>query len=579
MPRTSRLALASAAIAAMAWTGTAGAAVTGTPDFVLAPFTTAGAGAGGGVALAMRWQAVAFAPATADDHYDVTTTELPSGSPQTHSAGTATSLSPLAVEDGRPLRVTVAACQTAGPCGAGAAAATHETMVDATPPSGTVAIDGGAAATDDRAVTLALTATDPLVQGRPGTASGVDQVAVDVDGDGTYPCDVLVGGVPVDHSGCARAFATTAAVTLPAGDGVKVVGVRFGDAARDPAVPCAGPLCGVPEGPLLGNVSLPATDTILLDTVAPVARVTQDAVSASRGEAAAFDAAPSTDPGPATPSGVDFPATTWDFADGTPPVAGARVDHAFADVGTYVGRVRVRDRAGNVSDARSFTVTVLPAAGETVDGSGSVAGVRGSADFALSRISVTARYDRSRLLGSILVSGVSSRRGTIVATVRRTARGPALVTARRAVRAAAFSQGIRLPHGLLPGDYLLGFAGPGGTLSSTLTLRPPREGVATASGRTIADRPAARFAFAAPPVPRLRSKLAVAWTQGARRLGAARVGFAPVVTARLPTGVRVTGGRLTATLRAGTTVVAVVGGPVRRGRWRPGPRRSRVQIS
>jgi hypothetical protein len=445
-------------------------------------------------------------------------------------------------------------------------------MVDATPPFGIVAIDGGAAATNDRAVTLSLAATDPLVQGRPGTASGVDQFAADLDGDGTYPCDVVAAdGVPVDRSGCARPFAAAAAATLPAGDGVKVVGVRFGDAAREPAVPCDGPLCGAPEGPLLGNVSLPATDTILLDTVPPVARVAEDAVTAARGEAAAFDAAPSTDPGAATPSGVDFPATTWDFADGTPPVTGARVGHAFAAVGAYVGRVRVRDRAGNVSGARSFTVTVLPRAGETVDGSGSVAGVRGSAGFALSRIGVTARYDRSRLLGSVLVTGVASRRGAIVATLRRTARGAALVTARRAVRAGAFTQGLRLPRTLPPGDYILAFAGPGGTLSSTLTLRPPREGVATAGRRMVAGRPAARFAFAARPAPRLRSRLAVAWTQGARRLGAIRVAFRPVVTARLPAGARVPDGRLTATLRAGTAVVALVGGPVRGGRWRPGP--------
>jgi len=71
----------------------------------------------------------------------------------------------------------------------------------------------------------------------------------------------------------------------------------------------------------------------------------------------------------------------------------------------------------------------------------------------------------------------------------------------------------------------------------------------------------------------------VTWTQGSRRLGAARVRSAAVVTARLPAGARVADGPLEATLRAGTTVVAVVGGPVRRGRWRPGPRRSRAQIS
>ena len=75
--------------------------------------------------------------------------------------------------DGRPLRVEVGACQQAA-CdfGAGTALATHETMIDATPPAGTVVIDGGAPATDDRTVSLALDAADPLIDGRPGRRAG-----------------------------------------------------------------------------------------------------------------------------------------------------------------------------------------------------------------------------------------------------------------------------------------------------------------------------------------------------------------------------------------------------------------------
>ena len=402
MPRPSRLILAPAAVAAaLAWTGTAAAAITGTPDFTLAPFTKAQAGAGNAVGLTTRWAPVAFAPATGNDHYEVRVTPLPAGSPQTVSAGTATTLGPLFVGDGRPLRVEVGACQQAA-CdfGAGTALATHETMIDATPPAGTVVIDGGAPATDDRTVSLALDAADPLIDGRPGTSSGVSQFAVDVDDDGTYPCD------PSDTSGCARGFAPAASAVLPEGDGLKTVGVTFGDGAREPSVPCATPLCaGGLGGPILGNASPPATDTILLDTVAPVARLGRVTVTVRRDDAAVFDAAASTDSSPVTPSGVNFPATTWDFADGTPVATGSRVAHAFTRIGTFVGTLRVRDRAGNVSAARSFTVTVDPRAGETIDGFGSVAGVRGSAAFALSQITVSARYVHSRLSGSILARG------------------------------------------------------------------------------------------------------------------------------------------------------------------------------
>ena len=103
------------------------------------------------------------------------------------------------------------------------------------------------------------------------------------------------------------------------------------------------------------------------------------------------------------------------------------MSHAFGRIGTFVGRLRVRYGAGNVSYVRSFTVTVIPRAGETIDGSGSVAGVRGSAAFALSQISVSARYVHSRLSGSIPLQGIASRPGPLVASIRRTPRGTALL--------------------------------------------------------------------------------------------------------------------------------------------------------
>ena len=154
----------------LAGSGTAGAAITGTPDFTLSPFTKAQAGAGNVAGLTMRWAPVQFAPTTVDDHYEVRVTPLPLGGPQTFSAGTQTTLGPIFVGNGRPLRVAVGACQQAA-CdyGAGTAQTTRETMIDATPPTGTVVIDGGATATNDRNVSLSLTAADPLIEGRADT--------------------------------------------------------------------------------------------------------------------------------------------------------------------------------------------------------------------------------------------------------------------------------------------------------------------------------------------------------------------------------------------------------------------------
>ncbi|HMN98442.1 MAG TPA: PKD domain-containing protein [Miltoncostaeaceae bacterium] len=557
--RALRIAVLTAAVA-LAGAATAHGVVAGTPDFTLAAFTKPQAGAGGALGLTMRWTPVSFVVPTGAEHYEVTLAPLPAGTPQTSTAeADATSLGPLTVQNGQALRVTVAACQQPS-CTLGSpstAEVTADTTIDATPPSGTVVIDRGAAATNDRNVALTLTADDPLIDGRAGTSSGVTQFAVDVDGDGTVPCEPPApGGDPPDRSGCAQDLAATATATLPPGDGIKTLGVTFGDGARAPSAPCPAP-CAASPGQILGNVSAPATDTILLDTIRPVARMGQDAITVQRGDAAVFDAASSTDSSPVSASGIDFPATAWDFNDGTPAASGSRVSHAFGRIGTFVGRLRVRDRAGNVSDPKAFTVTVDPRAGETIDGYGSIAGVRGSAAFSLTQIGVSARYSRSRLSGSILVQGVSSLPGTITVTIRPTGGGRALASVRGAVAAASFARGLRLPPTLLPGTYDLSVAGPGGTLQSTLTLRPPREGVASSATVRLRGGPVARFVFATPPIARLRSKLTVTWAQGRTRLGIVKARAGRTVTAGPPRGAVLRPGPVTATLRAGTAVVAV----------------------
>ena len=98
--------------------------------------------------------------------------------------------------------------------------------VDNQAPTGTVIINGGAAATNSTSVTLTLTATDAV--------TSVTQMRFSNNGS-SYST--------------AETFAPTKAWTLSTGAGTKTVYVQFRDAA--------------------GNWSAAATDTIVLDTTAP----------------------------------------------------------------------------------------------------------------------------------------------------------------------------------------------------------------------------------------------------------------------------------------------------------------------
>jgi hypothetical protein len=98
---------------------------------------------------------------------------------------------------------------------------------DTEPPTGTIQVNGGATYTRDTQVTLTLSATDNV---------GVTEMAFSDDGT---------------NFGAYLSYATSAIYTVPSGDGTKTVYVRFKDAA--------------------GNVSTPASDSILLDTSPPPA--------------------------------------------------------------------------------------------------------------------------------------------------------------------------------------------------------------------------------------------------------------------------------------------------------------------
>ena len=374
--------LALTLVITLAAVGSAQAVMQDLPQFTLAPFTKAQKGAGTAVTGTLIWKPTIFlSPGPGSDKQTVTITQLPGGSPQTFSAGpTASSLSPLFFADGAQYSISVAACQTVANCIVGdfnTFDATGTTRIDATPPSGTVQINDGAVATNKRNVTLNLEATDPLIGGAPGTSSGITQSATDVNGNGTFPCDFFFVpvGTPQDFSGCAVAFNPATPATLTAGDGIKTVGVKFGDGARVNTAPCPTNFCAILLGsPILGNESAVATDTILLDTVKPTAVAKQDLTTVNRGGEVNFDASGSADQASVATSGIDLPTAAWQFKDGTPTTNGAKVSHVFNQTGTFVGELRVKDKAGNTSDARSFTVTVNGPGGGAASG-GSVSGI------------------------------------------------------------------------------------------------------------------------------------------------------------------------------------------------------------
>ncbi len=106
---------------------------------------------------------------------------------------------------------------------------------DTTPPTGTVAIAGGALYTNTQAVTLALSATDT-----GGSSGGTGVVWMRVSNTGS--------------TWATYAYAASLPWTLAAGDGLKTVQVKFGDGA--------------------GNWSNPYTTTITLDKRAPKGTLT-----------------------------------------------------------------------------------------------------------------------------------------------------------------------------------------------------------------------------------------------------------------------------------------------------------------
>ena len=264
---------------------------------------------------------------------------------------------------------------------------------DTSPPTGTVVINAGAAATNSRTVTLTLAATD--------TETAVTQMRFSNTGSSFSAAEV---------------YATTKAWTLSSGAGTKTVYVQFKDAA--------------------GNwSSLPITDTIVLDTTAPtISSRTATAITSSSSTITWTTNEPAT-------SQVDYGVTT-SYGSTTPLDQALVLAHSVQLSGlsantTYNYRVRSRDAAGNervstngtfktaVTDVVPPTVQSVNRAGASPTNAGSVSwtvtfsepvtGVDTS-DFALVPGSVTGAVISS-VTGSgsqyVVAAGTGSGNGTL----------------------------------------------------------------------------------------------------------------------------------------------------------------------
>jgi PKD domain len=207
------------------------------------------------------------------------------------------------------------------------------TRVDTTDPTGTIDLADGVQFVNRLDVILGSFATDPLSSGFD--ASGITRFRV--SNTDNFAC-----GAPCNF----QAFNPRKGHQLAEGpDGPRTVRVQFADAARTSL------------GFGQGNLSSVATDTVLLDRLAPTPNHAPLPASVLQGTPLTFDASTSVD-GAAGPndSGVDPASYQWSFGDGTDGT-GVSLSHTYGAPGTYNGTLTIKDRAGNTA-VKAFSIKV-----------------------------------------------------------------------------------------------------------------------------------------------------------------------------------------------------------------------------
>jgi plastocyanin len=221
------------------------------------------------------------------------------------------------------------------------------TTIDRTPPTVSATLAGGAAATSQTSIPLAVAFQD--AQAGPFPANFVCIQA------GTDPCT--------------NGFAYSAACSSPAGpdkntsfacqvdvpalpDGPVTVCVKAADAAV-PNNPSSSNQTGSASA---ANISAAACDTVVLDRTAPAVELGASTLTPTAGDAVAFTAS-------ASDSGSGLSGTPrWTWGDGTAGGSGGAVSHTFASAGTYEVEARVTDAAGNEKVAKKTVVVSAPPA-------------------------------------------------------------------------------------------------------------------------------------------------------------------------------------------------------------------------
>jgi len=200
---------------------------------------------------------------------------------------------------------------------------------DTTPPTGTISINNNAAATNSKAVTLSLTCADTAGCGQMQFSS-----------TGTSGWTKL------------QPFAPTASYTLSTGDGTKTVYVRFQD--------------------LVGNLSAPFSDQILLDTAVPAGSVAINGNASGTNSTSVTLTLTCTDSGSGC-SKMQFSndGTSYTALDA---FATTRAWTLTAGSGTKTVYVRYQDGAGNLSTAKSDQIALdtIPPMGSVVVSSGAI---------------------------------------------------------------------------------------------------------------------------------------------------------------------------------------------------------------
>lgn len=213
-------------------------------------------------------------------------------------------------------------------------------------PSGSLELAGGVSFVRAFRVPARITATDPV--GAGGSAgSGPGYVEFDASPQ-----------LAICQRVCIQSLDGPVTVQLESGpDGLRTVQARVYDRARRPDDDPGPTATGIPPG----NVSLPFTDVVILDTTPPQLLIRVSTVQATVGVPVTLDASQTVDVGGANAdSGVDPPSVAWSFGDGATG-SGLVVTHAYSAPGSYAVSIAVSDRVGNVARADLGPITVVAA--------------------------------------------------------------------------------------------------------------------------------------------------------------------------------------------------------------------------